>query len=397
MKMKSLLALLVTMVMLLTTLAACTSSPAPAPAPAPAPEPAAAAEPAPAPAPAPEPAKPEAASADATQIETITSSDTSGYELKPGSWVIGLSNSYYGNTWRKQMVDNFNEAADEAKAEGLIADYEVQNGDNTVNAQLAQMNSFILKDVDAITMNAVSPTALNSVIKKAYDSGIQIIAFDSTVSSPYAYTIDFDFVSYGEGVVDSVAKIAGEDAKVILVRGVSGSSPDEQMYAGNMIALERYPNMEVVATVNGEASATKAQEEITKILPSLKQIDGVFTQGGGDAYGVAQAFEQSSLGTPVIIGDNSAEFIQWWLQKKAADGYETASQGSTPSISSAALWVTLYILNGCEVPTKMMCQYFNVDQGNVEEFSSLVPGTIVSPVFTREYVVEKVIKPYILN
>jgi len=334
---------------------------------------------------------------DATNIEDITDVDTEGYELKPGDWVIGLSNSYYGNTWRKQMVDNFNETAEEAKAEGLLGSYEVQNGDNTVNAQLSQMNSFILKGVDAICVNAVSPTALNSVIKKAHDAGIKVVAFDSIVTSPYAYTIDFDFISYGEGAVDSTARIAGEDAKVIIVRGVSGSAPDEQMYAGNLAALEKYPNMEVVATVNGEASATKAQEEITKILPSLTQVDGVVTQGGGDAYGVAQAFEQSTLDMPVIIGDNSAEFIQWWLERKAADGYETASQGSTPSISSAALWVSLYILNGCEVPTKMMCQYFNIDQTTVDQFADMTPGTIVSPSFTREYVVEKVIKPYILD
>ncbi len=47
-----------------------------------------------------------------------------------------------------------------------------------------------------------------------------------------------------------------------------------------MAALEQYPDMEVVATVVGEASATKTQEEITKILPSLTEVDAVLTQGG---------------------------------------------------------------------------------------------------------------------
>jgi ribose transport system substrate-binding protein len=100
---------------------------------------------------------------------------------------------------------------------------------------------------------------------------------------------------------------------------------------------------------------------------------------------------------PVIIGDNSSEFIQWWLEKKEQDGYVTASQGSTPSISSAALWVSLYILNGCEVPKKMGCKYFEVNQDNVEEYSDLAPGTIVSPVYSRDYVLENVIKPYIVE
>lgn len=43
-------------------------------------------------------------------------------------WVIALSNSYYGNTWRRQMVDAFKEAAEQAKKDGRIADYIVENG-----------------------------------------------------------------------------------------------------------------------------------------------------------------------------------------------------------------------------------------------------------------------------
>lgn len=37
------------------------------------------------------------------------------YALEKGDYVIGLSNSFYGNTWRKQMVESFTEAAEEAK------------------------------------------------------------------------------------------------------------------------------------------------------------------------------------------------------------------------------------------------------------------------------------------
>ena len=70
------------------------------------------------------------------------------YALSQGDYVIGLSNSFYGNTWRRQMVDSFTEAAEEAKAGGYISEYEIQNGDNTVNTQIAQINSFILSGVD---------------------------------------------------------------------------------------------------------------------------------------------------------------------------------------------------------------------------------------------------------
>jgi hypothetical protein len=44
--------------------------------------------------------------------------------------VIALSNSFYGNTWRRQMVDAFTEQAEKAKSEGLIEDFVVLNGEN---------------------------------------------------------------------------------------------------------------------------------------------------------------------------------------------------------------------------------------------------------------------------
>ena len=45
------------------------------------------------------------------QASDDSSSSTAGDSvLKKGDYVIGLSNSYFGNTWRKQMVDAFTNA-----------------------------------------------------------------------------------------------------------------------------------------------------------------------------------------------------------------------------------------------------------------------------------------------
>ena len=63
------------------------------------------------------------------------------------------------------MVQTFNAAAEEAKAKGYIKDYVVVNGDGTQNQQIAQMNSLILKGVDAICMNAASAKSGISSIK----------------------------------------------------------------------------------------------------------------------------------------------------------------------------------------------------------------------------------------
>ncbi|HTT96951.1 MAG TPA: substrate-binding domain-containing protein, partial [Rhizomicrobium sp.] len=110
--------------------------------------------------------------------------------------VIALSNAYYGNTWRHQMVESVQAVAEEAKKQGLISDYIILNGDGSVNQQMSQMSDLILKHVDGIIIDAASNTALNGIIAKACSAGIKVLAFDSIVSAPCSYKLNFDFKGY---------------------------------------------------------------------------------------------------------------------------------------------------------------------------------------------------------
>jgi len=317
---------------------------------------------------------------------------TSAQELPKGKWVIALSNSYYGNTWRKQMVDAFNKVGNEAKEKGLIKDYVVVNGDGTQNTQIAQMNSLILKGVNLICINAASPTALNGVIEAAHKAGIKVLAFDSIADSPYAYKMDFDFVMDGVMRVDYVAKRLGGKGNVVQILGVSGSAPAIQMHDGQNQGLAKFPNLKVVAKVEGEASASVAQQNMANVLPSLPQVDAVLTQAGNDSYGVVQAFEASNRPVPLILGDGTSEFLQWWLKMKKEKNYETISIGSAPGIGAAAFWVGLAILDGLDVPQSMRIPLSVVGQDEVDKYSDLKPGMVISPDFTWPYVRDNILK-----
>ena len=316
------------------------------------------------------------------------SEDNPNQILKKGDYVIGLSNSYFGNTWRKQMVEAFTQAAEKAKAAGYISGYEIQNGDSTVNSQIAQINSFILKGVDAICICAASPTALNSTIQKALDRGITVVAFDSIVDLKGVYTMDYPWEQIGMDSTDFIAKKLGEKGNVVVVRGVSGAAPDKGIYAGIQKAFKKYPDLNLTQEVIGEASATKTQEELIKVLPSLPEIDAVITHCGGDAIGAVNAFEQSGRKMPIIIGDNTAEYIHWWEKQK---DYDTLSQGSTPGCGGAAFWVALDLLNGYDVPEKMMLGVPHITLDNLKDYKGMPAGTFVSPNFSNAYVVEHII------
>lgn len=313
------------------------------------------------------------------------------YALEKGDYVIGLSNSFYGNTWRKQMVESFTEAAEEAKKAGYIADFEIQNGDGTVNTQIAQINSFILEGVDAICINAASSTALNDVIQQAMKQGIKIIAFDSIIDLDGAYTMDYDWVSMGEKKTQFVMDKIGGKGNVLIVRGPSGAAPDEGIYEGITNVLNKYPDVKIAAEVLGEADATVTQEGILNIISSLPEIDAVITHCGADSMGVVNAFKSMGKDVPLTIGDNTAEFIKWW-DAQSKDGYETLSVNSTPSCGAGALWTAVAVLNGKSVPQNMYLPFIYINQNEIAAYSGLQAGEIASPYMTYDYVVDNIFK-----
>ena len=301
------------------------------------------------------------------------------YSVPKGDWVIGLSNSYYGNTWRHQMVESFTNAAEEAKKAGLIADFIVQNGDNTVNAQIDQINSFILEGVDAICVNAASSTALNNVLHKAQEAGILVIAFDSVVDDPNIICMDFDFEEYGRLIGEYIAKVVGDGSNVVICRGVSGSAP-EQILTATYEKVVAEHSMNVVATVLGEADSIVAQEAFTKLIPSLDKVSAVLN-AGGDTWGIIQAYEAAGVQLPVIAGDNSAEFMKWWSEHP---DYDTISSRSAPQCGSCVLWVALAGLNGIELPMHIRLELATLYASDAPNFANMEAGTIAGYDFTYE-------------
>ena len=340
-----------------------------------------------------------AATEETDAAESTEAAETTGdaaaadadYALEKGDYVIGLSNSFYGNTWRKQMVESFTEAAEEAKKAGYIADFEIQNGDGTVNTQIAQINSFILEGVDAICINAASSTALNDVIQQAMKQGIKIIAFDSIIDLDGAYTMDYDWVSMGEKKTQFVMDKIGGKGNVLIVRGPSGAAPDEGIYEGITNVLNKYPDVKIAAEVLGEADATVTQEGILNIISSLPEIDAVITHCGADSMGVVNAFKSMGKDVPLTIGDNTAEFIKWW-DAQSKDGYETLSVNSTPSCGAGVLWTAVAVLNGKSVPQNMYLPFIYINQNEIAAYSDLQAGEIASPYMTYDYVVDNIFK-----
>jgi ribose transport system substrate-binding protein len=297
---------------------------------------------------------------------------------------IALSNSFIGNSWRKQMVKSFTDAAAQAKKQGLIGDYTVANANNTVEQQISQINGLILKHVNAIVIDAASPTALNGVIAKAVKAGITVVSFDGTVTSPLSYNVNYDFLGFGRHVGDYVAGRIGGKGNVLIVRGVAATIIDQQENQGWKQALAKRKGIKVVGTVFGNWDDATAQSAVARVLPSLPKIDAVVMNGGG--YGVSQAFAAAKRPTPLIYLGNRGYELHWWTQQHAKNGYTTESASTTPSVSTAAFWVAVNVLKGVEFPHDLKMDFLTITQKDLPKYKSIPLDAVAATPYSNAWV-----------
>lgn len=316
----------------------------------------------------------------ASAFAQVATGDTSAMK-------IALSNNYAGNSWRQQMLKSWSNVADPAVKQKVVAAApSFTTAESQATEQVQQIQNLILQGYKAIAVDAVSPTALNGVIKQACGAGVTIVSFDGIATEPCAYRIAVDFQGMGRMQVDYLAKRLNGKGNLLEIRGLAGVSVDDEIHQGIVDELKKYPDMKIVGSVHGDWTQTVAQKQVAGILPTLPKIDAVVTQGG-DGFGAAQALKAAGRPTPIIILGNRQEELAWWAEQKKS-GYQTMSVTIPPGASSFAFWATQQILAGKKVPHDIRMPVLEVKPEELDAVLAKTPaGALANKEYTREEVV----------
>jgi ribose transport system substrate-binding protein len=301
---------------------------------------------------------------------------------------IALSNNYAGNSWRQSMLKSWSDVADVAVKDKVIAAAPTfTTAENQATEQVQQIQNLILQGYKAIAVDAVSPTALNGIIKQACAAGVTVVSFDGIATEPCAYRIAVDFQGMGRMQVDYLAKRLNGAGNLLEIRGLAGVSVDDEIHAGMVEELKKYPNLKVVGSVHGDWTQTVAQKQVAGILPTLPKIDGVLTQGG-DGFGAAKALQEAGRPTPIIILGNRQEELAWWAEQKKT-GYQTMSVTIPPGASTFAFWVTQQLLAGKKMPHDIRMPVLEVKPEELDAvLAKTPPGALANKEYSRDEVVK---------
>ena len=160
--------------------------------------------------------------------------------------------------------------------------------------QVQQIDSLVATGIDLLIVAPNQVQTISPAIDRAYDSGIPVIVFErKTNSQKYTAFISADNYEMGRVMGEYIATRLHGQGQVMELMGLKGSSPAIERHNGFMDGLKSFPDIKVVATLQGdwtEESAVKATEQWLSENPTTA-VDFVFGQNDRMAMGAKRAMQ----------------------------------------------------------------------------------------------------------
>ena len=159
--------------------------------------------------------------------------------------------------------------------------------------QVEQIDSLVATGIDLLIVAPNQVATISPAIDRAYDKGLPVIVFErKTNSHKYTAFISADNYEMGRTMGEYMAQRLNHRGRVMEVMGLKGSSPAIERHKGFADALARYPDIELVATLQGNWTEESAYEAVKNHRGDLGRLDFVFGQNDRMAIGARRALAE---------------------------------------------------------------------------------------------------------
>lgn len=306
--------------------------------------------------------------------------------------VVGFSQSYTGNAFRKDLDVAFQTQSSELEKQGVIKGTMFLNSNNNNSLQISQIEDMIVKHVSVIIVDPNSATALNGAIADAYKAGIPVLVInDGPVTSTLPYELTWNNNQIYSLLAKYIVQRLHGKGDVLNIRGIAGSKQDDNVNDAFEGVIKKASGIKVVGSVYGNWTSSVAETAVAGILPTLPNVNAIFDQGAGEEYGAVQAFQAAGKKLPIIVGGNSGEFIHWWIAEHKKNGYTTVSDCGNPGIGGVAAYVATQIALKKHVPKDMQMQGLVINQKNLSQFANTPVNGQASSMYSVNWIKKNVL------
>lgn len=186
------------------------------------------------------------------------------------------------------------------------------NAQQKADVQQTQADTLLTQGVKVLILDAVDYKSANSIVRKAKDQNVPVVAYDRFASGPVDYFVTFDNRKVGEKQGEALLKAvsAGGDPKrgqVVMING-SPTDPNAAEYkAGAHSVLDGKVNIGREFDTP-DWSPDKANDEMTQAITGLGRdnIIGAYAANDGTASGAIAALRSAGANPiPPVTGQDA--------------------------------------------------------------------------------------------
>jgi ribose transport system substrate-binding protein len=180
--------------------------------------------------------------------------------------------------------------------------------------QINIVEDMINRRVDGIVLAPSHGESLVPVVLRAQREGIPVTIFDSGIQTDqYLAYVATNNREGGVVGAERMAEKLGGKGKVAILGVKKGSVSTDQREEGFQATIrQKYPGIQIVQFLYGEADRAKSLDRATDILTAHPDLNGIFASNESSSVGAVQAIKQKGLeGKVVLVGfDSSPNLIE---------------------------------------------------------------------------------------
>jgi signal transduction histidine kinase/AraC-like DNA-binding protein len=182
--------------------------------------------------------------------------------------------------------------------------FQMLDAHNDSDLQRRQVQELLRQHVDLLIISPNQSGPLTDLAEAAYSQGTPVIILDRrTTSRLYTAYVGGNNLEVGRTAGHYAAQLLSQKGNIIEVLGTPGSSPAAERHRGFAQALAAYPQLRLVAQVQGDWRPASVRQQLPAVLRAHPEANLLFVHNDQMAQAAQQVARQLGLGSRLrIIG-----------------------------------------------------------------------------------------------
>ena len=234
--------------------------------------------------------------------------------------------------------------------------------------QISDVESMLVKGIDALIINPVTEEGPKSVIKKCIEKDIPVVVVDRTMYGDYIAYVGIDQWKagrlQGEFIAKMLAKKYGEPKGFVALIGGEAGCPATIGRGGGAIEVwkSKYPNIKYEWVGYGYYSMEKGMKIMEDAIATYgEKIDYVYAMNDAMALGALQALRAAGLTDVMVSGIDGQKEAYEEIMKGGQ--YKSTVVNHSWEITIVAMYLLMYYVEKGELPSEEWLQSLKITTG----------------------------------